>query len=167
VECILFRHGIALDPQDWKEAEALRPLSPDGKKKTRKAVAGLRRLGVTPTQLWSSPLTRAIQTAELIRSTFRLREDIQIHDALLPDAPPEELMKVVASLPDNACAIFVGHEPHLGATASVMLFGRANGGLSLKKAGSCSVRFDEKPRAGRGTLNWWLMPSQLRNLASA
>jgi phosphohistidine phosphatase len=166
VECILFRHGIALDSKDWKGAEALRPLSPDGEKKTRKAIAGLRQLGITPTHLWSSPLLRAVQTAELIRNRFQMNGDIQIHDALLPDAPPDELMKVVASLPDNACAIFVGHEPHLGAAASVMLFGKPNGGLSLKKAGSCSVRFDEKPKTGRGTLNWWLMPSQLRNLAS-
>jgi phosphohistidine phosphatase len=164
MECILFRHGIALDRRRWDGQEALRPLTPDGKKKTRRAVAGLRQLGVAPTHLFSSPLARALQTARLVQETFRFREKIRMHDALLPDAPPDKLMAMLATLPDDACAICVGHEPHLGAAASVMLFGKANGGLALKKAGSCSVRFAEKPKAGRGTLNWWLMPSQLRSL---
>ena len=79
-------------------------------------------------------------------------------------ASKTELMNWLATLPDDACAIFVGHEPHLGAMASVMLFGKASGGLSLKKSGGGSVSFGGKPKAGRGTLNWWLAPSQLRSL---
>jgi phosphohistidine phosphatase len=164
MECILFRHGIALDQKDWDGQEALRPLTPEGKRKTRKALAGLRRLGISPTHIFSSPFARALQTAKLVQETFRFREEIRMDDALLPDAPPDELMAVLATLPDDACAICVGHEPHLGSAASVMLFGKANGSLALKKAGGCSVRFAEKPKAGRGTLNWWLAPSQLRSL---
>jgi phosphohistidine phosphatase len=166
MDCILFRHGIALDRQDWDGQEALRPLTPEGKKKTRKALAGLRRIGVVPTHIFSSPLARALETAQLARQTFAMRGDILIRDALLPDAPPDELLAVLAALPEDACVICVGHEPHLGAVACVMLFGKTDGGLALKKAGSCSVSFDAKPRAGRGTLNWWLTPVQLRTLAS-
>ena len=164
MECILFRHGIALDQKDWDGQEALRPLTPEGKRKTRKALAGLRQLGISPTHIFSSPFARALQTAKLAQQVFGTYDEIQVQDALRPDAPPDELMGIIATLPDDACAIFVGHEPHLGAMASVMLFGKASGGLSLKKSGGGSVSFGGKPKAGRGTLNWWLAPSQLRSL---
>ena len=166
MECILFRHGIAVERADWDGEETLRPLTPAGRKKSRKAVAGLRRLGVSPTHLFSSPLARALQTAQLARKAFGMRDEIAVKKELLPDAPPAELLVLLASLPEHACVICVGHEPHLGAAASVMAFGKATAGLSLKKAGGCSLGFDGKPRAGRGTLNWWMTPAQLRALAS-
>ena len=165
MDCILFRHGIAADPKDWRGDDALRPLTPDGKKKTRNAAAGLAHLEVAPTQLWSSPLTRAVQTAELIRQTLAMREDIRLIEELRSDAPPELLLALLREAPPDACLICVGHEPHLGSLARLMLFGKSDGGLSLKKAGACLIRFDERPRAGRGALLWWLMPSQLRSLA--
>lgn len=165
MECILFRHGIAMDRQDWDGEEALRPLTAEGRRKTRKALAGLRRQGARPTHVFSSPLARALQTAQLAQEVFGLREDIQVRDELLSDAPAEVLLAVIASLPGDACAIFVGHEPHLGAAASILVFGKSHGDLSLKKAGGCSISFEDKPRAGRGTLNWWLTPAQLRALA--
>lgn len=165
MECILFRHGIAVERPDWDGEEALRPLTPEGRKKTRKALAGLRRFGVRPTHLYSSPLARARQTAQLAQEVFGMRNQVQVANELLSDAPPEELLDVLATLPPDACALLVGHEPHLGAAASVMVFGKSHGGLALKKAGGCSVGFDAKPRAGRGTLNWWLTPAQLRALA--
>jgi phosphohistidine phosphatase len=165
MDCILFRHGIALDRQDWDGEDTLRPLTAEGGRKARKALAGLRRLGVVPTHLFSSPFARALQTAELAQEVFKL-DDIQVQDALRPDAPPDRWLAIIASLPQEACALCVGHEPHLGAAAGVMLFGRAAAGLSLKKAGSCSVSFEGRPKAGRGVLNWWLTPAQLRALAS-
>jgi phosphohistidine phosphatase len=165
MDCILFRHGIAVDPKDWTGKEDLRPLTPDGRKKTRNAAAGLCRLDLAPTHLWSSPLTRAVQTAELLRQALQLHHEIRLLDELRSDAPPELLLPLLQAIPAESCLICVGHEPHLGALASVMLFGKSNGGLSLKKAGACLIHFDERPKAGRGTLGWWLMPSQLRSLA--
>ncbi len=165
MECILFRHGIAVERTDWDGEESLRPLTPEGKTKTRKALAGIHRFGVRPTHLFSSPLARALQTAQLAQEVFGLQGQIQIANELLPDAPPEDLLAVLGALPADACAVLVGHEPHLGSAASVMLFGKSHGGLSLKKAGACSVAFDAKPRTGRGSLTWWLKPSQLRSLA--
>lgn len=165
MECILFRHGIAVERADWGGEEALRPLTPEGVKKTRKGLAGLRRLGVRPTHIFSSPLARALQTAQLARKAFGMRDEITVQNELLPDAPPADLLTVIASLPGDACVICVGHEPHQGTVASVMVFGKPTAGLSLKKAGGCSIRFDGKPRAGRGTLTWWMTPAQLRTLA--
>ena len=167
MDCLLFRHGIAVDREDWDGPEAQRPLTPKGTEKAGEAIAGLIQLGVKPTHLFSSPFTRALETAKLIKDVSRLRGDVQVCDELLPDAPPDKLFPILGSLPEHACIICVGHEPHLGEAAAVMLFGKPAVGLSLKKAGVCCIRFDHAPRAGQGTLRWWLTPSQLRSLRKA
>lgn len=165
MDCLLFRHGIAVDQEDWEGEEALRPLTPKGIGKTRDAATGLRRLGLAPTHLLSSPFTRAIETARLIHETLKARLEVRVCDELLPGAPPDKLFPLLASLPDNACVVCVGHEPQLGEAAGVMLFGSPVAGLSLKKAGACCISFVKPPRAGEGLLTWWMTPALLRKLA--
>jgi phosphohistidine phosphatase len=162
MDCILFRHGIAVDPQAWDGEEEERPLTPKGIEKTRQAAAGLLRLDVAPTVLLASPLIRALETAKLIRETFHLRDDLQQSAELLPDAPPDKLFSVLSSLPGDACVICVGHEPHLGWAAGLMLFGEPVAALKFKKAGACCIRFEEVPRPSAGALRWWMAPAQLR-----
>jgi phosphohistidine phosphatase len=165
MDCLLFRHGIAVERDEWKGAEVQRPLTAKGAERVREGAAGLLALDMTPTHIFSSPLLRAFETAKILRDRLRSRVDIKICDELVPDAPPDKLFPLLAALPEKACVLCVGHEPHLGETAGVMLFGQAAPGLSLKKAGVCCIRFDDPPRPGKGALRWWLTPSQLRNLA--
>lgn len=164
MECILFRHGIAVERDEWDGEESLRPLTPKGVERTREAAAGLLRLELEPGYLWSSPLTRAFDTAKIIRLMLRLQIELQVSEALLPEAPPHELLTLLSSVPSDATVICVGHEPHLGETAGLLLFGKPAAGLSLKKAGACCLRFRETPKAGRAELRWWMGPSQLRSL---
>jgi phosphohistidine phosphatase len=162
MDCILFRHGIAVDRQGWDGEEEERPLTPKGVEKARQAAAGLLHLDLAPTVLLASPLIRALETAKLIRETFHLREELRQCAELLPDAPPDKLFSVLASFPAEACVICVGHEPHLGWTAGLMMFGKSVAGLKFKKAGACCIRFEEDPRPGTGILRWWMAPAQLR-----
>ncbi len=162
MDCILFRHGIAVDREDWEGSEPERPLTTKGVERTEKAAAGLRRLAVIPTHILSSPFTRAHQTAKIVREQLHARAEVQLCDELLPDAPPDKVFPLLGSLPNDACVICVGHEPHLGEAAGMMVFGRPAVGLSLKKAGACLISYDAVPRAGYGALSWWLTPAQLR-----
>ena len=165
MDCILFRHAIAIPREEWEGDDAERPLVTKGIRKGRIAAAGLLRLGVKPTHLFSSPAARALETAKILRELLREMVAVKICDELLPDAPPDKLFPELATLPEEACVLCVGHEPNLGETAGVMLFGKPTTGLVLKKAGACCIAFDGTPQAGRGTLRWWLTPSQLRALA--
>jgi phosphohistidine phosphatase len=168
MDCLLIRHGIAIDRAAWDAPDEERPLTPKGAEKTRRAALGLRRLGLKPTHLLSSPLVRAVETAKILQTAFRLKEDdLQPRKELLPEAPWDRLLHLLVSLPPAACVLCVGHEPHLSRTAGGLLFGASSGGLMLKKAGACCIRFEGVPKAGEGLLRWWLMPSQLRALAGA
>lgn len=164
MDCILFRHGIARDIQDWDGAESKRPLTPHGEEKAREAAKGLIALEVEPTHLFSSPYVRAFQTAECIRDVLELSFLIKRCNDLLPDAPPYLLFDRLSALPPDACTICVGHEPHLSAAAGLMLGAGPIAGLAFKKAGACCIRFEGAVKPGEGILRWWLMPMQLRAL---
>lgn len=164
MDCILFRHGIAVAVDEWEGVESDRPLTEKGGRRARQAGEGLVELEVKPTHLLSSPFLRAHETAKLLQDLFRPRLTIRLADELLPESPPDKMFPLLASLPPDACVICVGHEPHLGDTAGCMLFGKPSAGLSLKKAGACLIRFTEAPKPGRGVLEWWLSAGQLRRL---
>jgi phosphohistidine phosphatase len=164
MKTILFRHGIAVDREKWDGPDGERPLTPKGADKTRQAAAGLLKLEIIPTHILTSPYLRARETAKLIRERLRSVQELQICDELLPTAPPDKVLVLLSALPQDACVVCVGHEPHLGEAAGLILFGEPVPGLSLKKAGACGLEFEGPPRAGKGSLHWWLTPSQLRSL---
>jgi phosphohistidine phosphatase len=162
MECLLMRHGIAVERDEWHGADGDRLLTERGAKRVAQAVGGLGRLDVQPTHVLSSPLTRAIETAKIAHSLLRVHSAIQIVDALLPDAPPNQLLSILRDLPPESCVLCIGHEPQLGMTASVLLTGRATTSFSLKKAGACLIELPIPVKRGRGVLRWWLTPGQLR-----
>jgi phosphohistidine phosphatase len=153
-----------MDRETWEGPDSQRPLTARGADKTRQAAAGLAEVDVRPTHVLSSPYLRAKETAKLVRDTFGLRHEVQICDELLPDSPPDKLLVLLNSLPQESCVVCVGHEPHLGEAAGLLLFGEPVAGLALKKAGACAVHFDGAPKPGKGILRWWLPPGQLRAL---
>ena len=164
MDCVLVRHGSAVERDEWEGSDADRPLTERGAKRVAQVAAGLSRLDVQPTHVLSSPLIRAIETAKIVRRSLRVRPAVQIVDALLPDAPPNRLLSILHDLPPEACVVCIGHEPQLGMAASVFLSGRATPSFPLKKAGACLIELSVPPKPGHGVLRWWLTPSQLRVL---
>ena len=167
MDCILFRHGIAVEAQEWVGPEARRPLTAKGAEKVREAAEGLIRLDIQPTHVVSSPFLRTGQTAEILREVLRFSPEMIRWNELLSDAPPHLLFERLAKLPKDACVLCVGHEPHLSAAAGLMIAGGLVSGLVFKKGGACSIRFEGTVKPGEGLLRWWLMPMQLRALGKS
>ena len=162
MECVLFRHGIAAEREEWDGPDEARPLTERGAKRVAQAAAGLSQLDVQPTHIWSSPLIRAVETAKIAHRSLRMRTTVRIVDELLPHASPNRLLSILQDLPPESCVLCVGHEPHLGMAASVLLSGRASASFPLKKAGACLIELSTPAKSGQGLLRWWLTPSQLR-----
>ena len=162
MDCVLLRHGIAVERDEWEGPDADRPLTEKGKQRVREVAAGLNWLDVQPTHVWSSPLIRAIETAKIAHRSLRVRSAVHIVDELLPDAPPDRLLSILHDLPPESCVLCVGHEPHLGMVASVLLAGKPSTAFPFKKAGACLIELSIPAKPGRGVLRWWLTPGQLR-----
>jgi phosphohistidine phosphatase len=164
MRCILFRHGIAVEWHDWNGDDRTRPLTKEGIEKTTKVVKGLLQLDVHPTHLLCSPFLRTQQTAKIAQDVLEISDDAQLCPELLSEASPEHFVKFLNSFSRDSTVLCVGHEPHLGFTAGVMICGQSAPGMAFKKAGACSIYFEGAPRLGAGLLEWWLPPAHLRRL---
>lgn len=165
MDCLLMRHGIAVEREEWNGTDADRPLTERGAKRVAQVAAGLKWMDLRPTHILSSPFLRAVETARILQAAFTGRSAIRRVDELLPDAAPEQLLTLLHELPAESCVFCVGHEPHLGLAASVLLTGKPLTTFPLKKAGACSIELPVQVKPGRGTLRWWMGPAQLRALA--
>ncbi|OGS01754.1 MAG: hypothetical protein A3G41_05425 [Elusimicrobia bacterium RIFCSPLOWO2_12_FULL_59_9] len=163
MKVLLIRHAVAEDRAGYKGDDAIRPLTPEGRRKMRKAAAGLRKIFPDIGVLVSSPLLRAAQTAAIVAKEYHLAETLEFA-GLCPEKPPSELLRWLKRHPADAAA-FVGHEPHLSHAAGYLLTGAGRSFIELKKGGACLLEFQEGVEAGRAVLRWSLAPSQLRRLA--
>ncbi len=169
MELILIRHGQAGDAEAWFAASGRsddeRPLTEEGRKRMGRALRGLRRILETPDHVFVSPLTRAQQTAELMREAY-LDLPLQTIPTLRPDDAPESTLTwLAANLPKKGQRIaLVGHEPHLSGLLALLTLGDTGcGSLPLKKGGVAIVEIGEL-RAGAGELQALLPPRVLRAL---
>lgn len=165
MDCLFFRHGIAVERQTWTGEERRRPLTDKGRGRTLQSGKGLLALRLTPTHILSSPLTRARQTAVILQALLEEPIKIRITADLEPRADPQAFLSLLTTFPPNACVWCIGHEPHLSATAGLLLTGTSCDGFALKKAGACLIHVENRVRPGTGRLDWWLTASQLRALA--
>jgi phosphohistidine phosphatase len=137
----IFRHGIAVAHGTPGVAESERPLTPEGRKKTAQAAKGLRRLDLGFDAIYTSPLPRALQTAEILTEALRLGKP-KILDALLPGTPARHLLQELRKLSDTS-PLLVGHEPQLSASISLAVCGAAKGSFELKKAGMAVLEIEK------------------------
>ncbi|HVA71805.1 MAG TPA: phosphoglycerate mutase family protein [Candidatus Limnocylindrales bacterium] len=138
----LLRHGIAIDRDDpGCPPEADRFLTPRGIAKTEAAARGLHMLGVKPSLVLTSPLLRAVQTAEIACNAFgypvtKLRQT----DALRSDSEPATLFEELSGVKAGE-VLCVGHAPNLD---EVIAFAIGSHSLvtALKKAGFAALEID-------------------------
>ena len=77
MDCILMRHGIAVDREEWKGPDEDRPLTDRGAKRVAQAAAGLQWMDVNPIHLLSSPLVRAVETAKIVHDVLKVRSTVR------------------------------------------------------------------------------------------
>jgi phosphohistidine phosphatase len=117
MDLFLIRHAIAVT-RTPEQDDALRPLTARGRRRWRKAVRGLARLGVGFDRVLHSPARRARQTAKGLRS---LVEGELVETARLAQAPARALLEEVS----GARVALVGHEPWLSELLAWLTVGSA------------------------------------------
>ena len=166
MQIVIIRHGIAEEPETFAKGgqeDALRPLTKAGRQKMRKAAKGLRQIVPSLDLIATSPLTRAVQTAEIVSQAYDGVRTAQV-SALSPRKAPAALLDWLNAHPQGATLALVGHEPNLSTFLCWLLTGLHESFVELKKGGAALVEVTHPAAAGRGKLQWILKPSQLRAL---
>jgi len=163
MEILFVRHAIAglRDAEKWPD-DRDRPLTPKGAAKFRRMARELRSLFPMPQAVWSSPLARAWQTAEILVKEAGWPAPAEC-GLLTPEAKPEALIPFLRRQRSIETAVVIGHEPHLHEAISVALAGSAELlRVEMKKGGAAGVRFPEEVLKGGGELTFLLPPRALR-----
>lgn len=161
-ELYLVRHAIAADRgSEWPD-DSKRPLTERGISRFKDAVKGLRRLDVTIDEIFTSPLVRAAQTAELLAAGLEGKAPVKVLDALAPGHTPASVMSQLARVAKRRRIAIVGHEPDLGELAAHLIgAGRA---LAFRKGGICRIDLGSLSSKRAASLVWFLPPAVLRQV---
>jgi phosphohistidine phosphatase len=145
-----FRHAIAHDA-DEQTPDAERELTKVGIANTERAAQVLQALGVAPDILYSSPLVRARQTADILAPALGVLVDERKEVA--PGFGITSLETLLHGLDHGNEVMFVGHEPDLSRTITSLAGGR----VVMKKGGLARVdMISYQPLLGE--LVWLLAP---------
>jgi phosphohistidine phosphatase len=112
-----------------------------------------RRLNLRPDVVISSPLPRALRTAQL--ACDAIGGSPIADDRLRPGAEWSDFGRTLADHPDARRILFVGHEPDLSG-AVALLTGAAS--VRMRKGGLACVEFYGVPEPGGGELAWLIDP---------
>lgn len=132
-----------------------RTLTPPGIEALLAAAPIWRRINLRPDAVISSPLPRALQTAELLVAGLGLPEAPIVDDRLRPGAEWSDLAQAMAAGPDARRVMFVGHEPDLSSAVCLLTGAR---GVRMRKGAIACVEFPGVPEPGSGELAWLLDP---------
>lgn len=155
----LVRHATATERIGGEiRTDAERPLIAEGRKEAQEVASALKRLGVKPDVLLSSPLVRARQTAEVFADAFAFKDQVELTDSLAPGGQFSQLCKVI-SLHKRANEVFLfGHQPDMTLLAGRLLGAEAALDMPFKKAGVCRIDVYDCPPTTPGTLKWFITP---------
>lgn len=150
---LLMRHGEAVDPPS-SLGDAGRWLTGKGRRHTRAVGEHLAQHGA-PGTLWTSPLVRAVQTAEIVALTCGIEDDFAVVGELA-NGDRDALLHQAAVFKGPGPLLLVGHEPMLSDLA-VRLLGRLDW-PGFKKSSVCSLAWDGR---GHARFGWMLLARHL------
>lgn len=159
-ELYLVRHAIAAERgDDWPD-DTKRPLTATGVSRFQEVVEGLAWFGVEIDEIYSSPLVRARQTADLLSAGLKDGPAVRPLDELAPGHEPSTVLTALSKRVKRRRVALVGHEPDLGELAAVLL--GAQRALPFRKGGVCRIDVNRLGASATGSLIWFLPPKVLR-----
>jgi phosphohistidine phosphatase len=120
VQVFLVRHAEAVD-ETLMLRDPYRHLTPRGRQQARSLGDRLRWHDCVPTKIWTSPLVRAVQTAELVAIGLACSTEVETIVDLEPHGSARKIEQAVRALPADAAVMLVGHEPSISAIGSLIL----------------------------------------------
>lgn len=156
---MLVRHGqaedVSADGSDFSRA-----LTDDGIRATELAMRGLAKFADRPDVILTSPLTRAVQTAEIAGRAFGRTPET------MKELGGSDLSAIIAELSarPEVVVMIVGHEPTFSHLVSTLCSqGRCEAFVDFKKAGCACLTADLN--TGSAELRWFVTSKILRLVA--
>ena len=154
----VLRHAeavVATDdlPDEW------RYLTETGVRSVVKVTQNISKYGRKPRLIISSPLVRAVQTAQIAAAYACRRSEVIVSGLLRADGDPGELRDFLRTHAKAKRLMVVGHEPHLGSLVAGLL--QKEGSILLKKGGCVALEFDAENSGEPARFLWYMVPGKM------
>jgi phosphohistidine phosphatase len=159
----VMRHAEAVEGSDTLQDE-WRYLTENGRSAAEKMSSEIAKIGPKPRLTITSPLTRAVQTAEIAAEKACRKNVVVASGLLLPGADISELvayLKECKECKEAKRVLLVGHEPQLGSLVATLL-GREDVEVSLKKGACVALELDPDKDEKPADFLWYLAPGKKR-----
>jgi phosphohistidine phosphatase len=167
MKLLIIRHAIATSRSAADLSDDERPLTRRGRRRFRKAADGLARIVGRPDALLTSPLRRAVETAEIAANAWGRIEPVE--EPALAGSELDAMLSAVTARAresgdaEDATVVVIGHEPSVSALVARLIGGTRAERLEFRKGGAALVELPGDPAEG-GRLIWYLSPRVLRTL---
>jgi phosphohistidine phosphatase len=154
MQVYLLRHGISEEERAGL-SDADRALTSEGKRRLRQTLQVAGRADVKPTLILSSPLKRAVQTAEIAKEVLAYKNEIVSSKALLPGSTGEQVWEEIRLNKKEPSVVLVGHNP-LFANLAGYLLGQPELQVDFKKGAILRLDVEGFSLHPKGILRWYL-----------
>ncbi|MCM2356917.1 MAG: histidine phosphatase family protein [Geobacteraceae bacterium] len=145
------RHAAAVErnggiPEEW------RYLTPEGRAFFRKTAKTLAQEGMSPDLIITSPLLRAVQTADILAEALSYGGPLVARGELRPGFAMPALLKLLEESTSLKELVLVGHEPDLSSLIAALL--ALPGGFNFKKGAAVRLKIDPADPQGSAAFKW-------------
>jgi phosphohistidine phosphatase len=156
----LMRHASAGTVRENPFLDAKRALIKEGKEQCMLMARALGSLKVQVDVVVSSPLKRALQTAQFVGTELGYEAKVEISPALGPDAGFADFQEMLAKYADRDGVLAVGHNPNLFQFLGKLITGNGGAAIRMRKGSIARVDMNHHP----ARLQWLIDPRSVRQL---
>lgn len=157
MDVILVRHAEAEELESRQGlTDEIRELTPLGLRQAEALAAFFVKMNIQPGTVVTSPLLRALQTAEPLVKLAQKSELLECDYLIAGIYKPRKLAEFLSRI-EATPIVLVGHMPEIGQYAAWML--DEDEPLRFVKGQAMCIRFDEASEKGSGNLAWTVTPA--------
>ena len=151
MKLIFVRHAAAIE-RSVKVPEEMRYLTSEGRVSFRKTARTMLKNGIEPSLILTSPMIRAVQTAEILAETLCYIGPIVVENELAPGFDIKTLKQLFNKYQSVNELVLVGHEPDFS-TIIVSLLNLPSG-FNFKKGAAIRMNVDPAHPQKLATFKW-------------
>jgi phosphohistidine phosphatase len=156
----LMRHANAGVPRDNPALDAKRSLIKEGKDQCMLMARVLSALKVQVDVIVSSPLKRAMQTAQFVGTELGYDSKVEVSPALGLTGDFIAFQKLLAKYADREGVLMVGHNPNIFQFLGRMITGNGGAAIRMRKGSIARIDLDRHPPL----LQWLIDPRMARSI---
>lgn len=156
----LMRHANAGIRRGNPALDAKRALVKEGKDQCILMARLLSALKVQVDVIVSSPLKRALQTAQFVGTEMGYEAKVEVSPALAPDADYAAFLQLIEKYANRDDVLMVGHNPNLFQFLGRLITGNGGAGVRMRKGSVARIDMAKHPPL----LQWLIDPRMARSI---